>query len=296
MKHRIQLSLLMLLLSATAFAQQITVKKFGQATQFIQASDQIRDWDNELCALVKIQGAKIDSVSGAFEVRRFAAEVWAYMTNGDRKLTIYKQGYEPKEVVFKEFGVDDVKSNKVYLLTIFAPDLAKQKLFIELSGGINFTTAGELGAGHSDNSKWMTEFNVGVRARYMFTDLIGASVGIFFATKGYKYSDNEFQDEKGDFSFVDIPVQALLNFDLTDALALQVLAGPCFSINVGGKMTRYNPYANQKFGDIYSSFQLGGQGDIRLVIAKHYAIGAGYQMGFGNYKSYNFGVNVGYIF
>ena len=81
----------MLLLAVTAFSQEIEVTKFGQATQFIAADDQIRDWDNEICALVKIQGAKIDSVSGAFEVRRNGAEVWAYMTNGDRKLTIARE-------------------------------------------------------------------------------------------------------------------------------------------------------------------------------------------------------------
>lgn len=295
MKHRIQLSLLMLLLSATAFAQQITVKKFGQATQFIQASDQIRDWDNELCALVKIQGAKIDSVSGAFEVRRFAAEVWAYMTNGDRKLTIYKQGYEPKEVVFKEFGVDDVKSNKVYLLTIFAPDLAKQKLFIGVHAGVNFTSNSDLGPGYQ-TAEWITGFNVGASAAYMFSDLIGASVGMYFATKGYKYSDINIDSEKGDFQFLDIPVQALLNFNLSETFALQVLAGPCFSINVGGKITAKHPWTDAKFSDMYSAFQMGGQAGLRIVIAKHYAVGADYQMGFGNYKCQNFGVNVGYIF
>ena len=101
----------------------------------------------------------------------------------------------------------------------------------------------------------------------------------------------------GDFQFVDIPVQALFNFKLSESFALQLLAGPCFSINVGGNMKRTLPtLADMKFSDIYSAFQMGGQAGLRLVIAKHYAIGADYQMGFGNYKNYNFGVNVGYIF
>ena len=113
MKQRFQLLTFFMLLSVMAFSQQITVKKFGQANQFIPSENQLRDWDNELCALVKIQGAKIDSVSGAFDVVKHAAETWVYMTSGDRKLTIFKQGYEPKEVYFNEFGVDDVKSTKV---------------------------------------------------------------------------------------------------------------------------------------------------------------------------------------
>lgn len=293
---RLQLLSCLLLLAVTAFSQGIEVTKFGQATQFIAADDQIRDWDNEICALVKIQGAKIDSVSGAFEVRRNGAEVWAYMTNGDRKLTIYKQGYEPKEVVFNDFGVQDVKSNRVYLMNIYVLELTKKRLFIGIHGGVNFTTASDLGAGYDNDTKWVTGFNIGATGAYMFTDLIGAQVGIFFATKGYKYSDF-YRDEKGDFQFVDIPVQALFNFKLSESFALQLLAGPCFSINVGGNMKRTLPtLADVKFSDIYSAFQMGGQAGLRLVIAKHYAIGADYQMGFGNYKNYNFGVNVGYIF
>ena len=127
MKQRFYFSVILLMLSLTAFAQQIEVKRFGLANQFIAAADRINDYDGDPCAVIKIQGAKIDSVSGAFEVRKFGAEVWAYMTDGDRRLTIYKQGYEPKSVVFKDYGVDDVKGNKVYLMTLFAPELVKQK-------------------------------------------------------------------------------------------------------------------------------------------------------------------------
>ena len=295
MKHYIQLSLFFLLLSTSAFAQEITVKTFGQAKQFIASGDQIRDWDNELCALVKIQGAKIDSISGAFEVRNLGSEVWAYMTDGDRKLTIHKQGYEPKEVVFKNFGIDNVKSNKVYLMTIFAPELTKKRLFIGLHAGVNFTTNKDLGAGYG-SAKWVTGFNGGVSASYMFSDLLGASAGMYFATKGYKYSDVNIDDEKGDFQFLDIPVQGLVNLNLTESIALQVLAGPCFSINLGGKVTAKFPWTDDKFSDRYSAFQIGGQAGLRLVFAKHYAIGADYQMGFGNYKGQNFGFNLGYIF
>ena len=294
MKHRIQLLLISLVLSVTAFAQQITVKNFGQATQFIAADDQIRDWDDELCGLVKIQGAKIDSVSGAFEVRRQGAEVWVYMTDGDRKLTIHKQGYESKDVVFKDFGVEEVKSNKVYLMTIFAPELTKQKLFIGLHGGANFSTAG-LGVGYG-TAEWLAGFYVGGSVTYKFSDLFGAVTGLYFSTKGYKYSDKNIINEKGDFQFIDIPVQALVQFDFSDAFALQVLAGPYFSVNVGGKVTAEFPWTDEKFTSQYSSFQIGGQAGLKLIIAKHYAVGADYQYGFGNYKNQYIGVNVGYFF
>ena len=296
MKHRIQLSLFLLMLSASAFAQQIIVKKFGQATQFIAASDQIRDWDNELCALVKIQGAKIDSISGAFEVRKLGSEIWAYMTDGDRKLTIHKQGYEPKEVVFKDFGIDDVKSNKVYLMTIYAPELAKQKLFIGLEGGVNFSDAKDLGAIYIGSVSMFTGFHVGINATYMFTDLLGASVGMYFFDKGYKYTDNNYiEEEKGDFQFFEVPVQANLRLNMSKAIMLQFNAGPYFSINVGGK-TSAKDGTSEKFSDKFSAFQMGGQAGFKLIFAKHYTIGADYQNGFGNYKNQSINVNVGYIF
>lgn len=295
MKHRIQLLLLMMLLVAAAHAQQITVKNFGQANQFIPSENQLRDWDNEPCALVKIQGAKIDSVSGAFEVVKHAAETWAYMTVGDRRLTIYKQGYEPKEVTFSSFGVDDVKGNKVYLMTIYAPELTKQRLFIGLQGGVNFTTNTDLGAGYG-SAKMLTGFHIGANLRYMFSDMFGVTTGVFFSTRGYKYSDVNIVNEKGDFQFIDIPVLATLHFNLSDAVAVQVLAGPCMSMNVGGKIKADFPYTDDKFSDQYSSFQIGGQAGAKLIFVKHIALGVDYQLSFGNYKSSGVNVSVGYIF
>lgn len=294
MKQRFYFSVILLMLSLTAFAQQIEVKRFGLANQFIAAADRINDYDGDPCAVIKIQGAKIDSVSGAFEVRKFGAEVWAYMTDGDRRLTIYKQGYEPKSVVFKDYGVDDVKGNKVYLMTLFAPELVKQKLFVGLHGGVNFSTAG-LGVGYG-SAKWVTGFHIGASVTYKFTDIFGASTGLYFATRGYKYSDVNIVNEKGDFQFLDIPVMALLHFDLSDAVALQIQAGPYFSVNVGGKVTADFPWTSEKFSDKYSAFQVGGQGGFKMIFAKHYAIGADYQHGFGNYEGKTVSVNVGYIF
>ena len=296
MKQKIQLLSFFILVSVTAFAQQITVKNFGQANQFIPSESQLRDWDNELCALIKIQGAKIDSVSGAFDFVRHAAETWVYMTSGDKKLTIFKQGYEPKEVVFNQFGVSDVKSNKVYLMTVYAPELTKQKLFIGLHGGINFSDARDLGAEYVGSVNMLTGFHLGVNATYMFAENFGASVGMFFMNKGYKYKDSDFiEEEKGEFQFFEVPVQATARFDLSDAIALQIMAGPYFSINVGGKTTAGDGY-DVKFSDRFSTFQLGGQAGFKLIFAKHYAVGADYQYGFGNYKNQNICVNIGYIF
>jgi len=294
---RFQLLTVFMLLAVVASAQRITVKNFGQANQFIPGDNQLRDWNDELCALIKIQGAKIDSVSGAFDVVKHAAETWVYMTNGDKKLTIFKQGYEPKEVVFNEFGVSEVKSNKVYLMTVYAPPLTRKKLFIGLFGGVNFSTASKLGPEYVGSFEMLTGFHFGANASYMFSENFGASVGMFFMNKGYKYTDNEvILDEKGEFQFFEIPVQATVRFNLSKAIALQFLAGPYFSINVGGKFTSKGAWRDDKFTDVYSTLQMGGQAGLKFIFADHYAIGADYQYGFTKYENQNICVNVGYIF
>lgn len=294
---RFQLLTIFMLLAVVASAQRITVKNFGQANQFIASENQLRDWDNELCALIKIQGAKIDSVSGAFDVVKHAAETWVYMTNGDKKLTIFKQGYEPKEVAFNEFGVDEVKSNKVYLMTVYAPPLTRKKLFIGLFGGVNFSTASKLGPEYVGSFEMLTGFHFGANASYMFSENFGASVGMFFMNKGYKYTDDEIiLDEKGEYQFFEIPVQATVRFNLSKAIALQFLAGPYFSINVGGKTTSKGSWRDDKFSDDFSVLQMGVQGGLKFIFADHYAIGADYQYGFTKYENQNICVNVGYIF
>lgn len=293
MKHFMSI-VLCLLLSLSAGAQQLTVKSFQQANQFIPTADQVRDWDNEPCALIKIQGAMVDSVSGAFDVVKHAAETWVYMTNGDKKLTIFKQGYETLDVTFERYGYSDVKSNRVYLLTIQAPVLQKKKAFIGVRGGMNMANA-DLGSGYGKGDM-VYGFTAGVDVRYLFTDAFGLATGLQFTTLGYKYSDVERINEKGDYTFVDLPVQLMLNWNFSKPVGLQLLAGGYASLNVGGKTTRDYIFKDDKFSDDYQTFQYGVQGGLELVFIKRISLGAYYQYGLGDYKNQNINIHLAVLF
>ena len=307
MGKNIKLTVLMCLLTLSATAQEISLRDLRQAPQFIASSDQVRDWDDEPCALVKIQGANIDSISGAFEVVKRSGETWAYMTKGDKKLTIFKEGYQPLPVLFDDYGIEGLQSNRVYIIAIFAPELKPKKWFIGIHGGANFSTA-SLKTGYGDSPKMVTNFNVGGTATYKFSDFIGVTAGLFYSAKGYDLEATElFSDEKCNGNFLDVPIMANLFYDVSPSVTLQAMAGPYFAYNLGGKVTasgKNNKKENlgtmmdEEFKDYYSSIDYGIQGGIGITFAKHYSINATYQYGFGidKYTNQTICLNLGYIF
>ena len=116
-----------MLLTLSAAAQQLTVKSFAPASQIIAGDDRKTDWNNVPCALIKVQGAEVDSVAGAFDVvrRGSGSELWVYVTNGRRNITLYKRGYEPVTVNFSDYNVEGAESNRVYHLVVSAPVTAQ---------------------------------------------------------------------------------------------------------------------------------------------------------------------------
>ena len=121
MKKRYVTLLMLMMLTLSVAAQQLTVKSFTPTNQIIAGDDRKTDWNNVPCALIKVQGAEVDSVAGVFEVVRRGPELWAYVTNGRRSITIYKHGFEASTVNFSDFNVEGAESNKVYLLVISTP-------------------------------------------------------------------------------------------------------------------------------------------------------------------------------
>lgn len=122
-------------------AQELIIKQFVQANEFIANADRVKDWSNELCSVVKIQGAEIDSVSGSFEEKVRGAELWVYVTRGTRRLTLYKKGFEPLKVEFRDYGFESgAASNRVYRMTIIEklPETeAKRNIYFNLGAGFN---------------------------------------------------------------------------------------------------------------------------------------------------------------
>jgi hypothetical protein len=313
MKKRIRLSFLLFLLPFCAMAQEnneISLRDFRQATQFIASGDQVRDWDDEPCALVKIQGTKVDSVSGAFLVSKRAAETWVYMTSGDKRLTIFKQGYEPLTVRFDDYGIEGVKSNRVYLLVLFARELTQpKKWFFGVHAGVNFANTGDIDVTKDENTKlehpdsptMTTAFNIGATITYKFTDFLGVTSGLFYSYKGYEYkgeknTSSNYDNENCSAHFLDVPILGTYFLNIGSNIDLQLLAGPYLALNIGGKVTRDATYLKKDFSDVFTSFDYGLQLGAGVTFSKHYAVNATYQLGLEKYKNRNLCLNLGYIF
>lgn len=114
-----------------------TVKSFVQTTDHISGSDRRNDMNGTPCALVKVQ--VVDDISrvegnriGDIVVK--GVEKWVYMCKGSRNMRIHLKNHLPVKIMFQDYKIKGLESNRVYELVIDAPDtpqqLDKQKLVI----------------------------------------------------------------------------------------------------------------------------------------------------------------------
>lgn len=139
----IYLSLFMLLalsvLCQDAHAQRTaTVKSFSQTTDHIQSSDRRKDLNGTLCALIKVQVVdEIERIEGnkIGKIVNKGVEKWIYMCKGSRNVRIHLKNHLPVKVMFQDYGIKGLESNRVYELILNeerAPE-TKQSLIINYS-------------------------------------------------------------------------------------------------------------------------------------------------------------------
>lgn len=110
----------------TATAQKAAkVKSFTLTTDHISGSNRRKDLNGAFCALVKIQvvdnierieGNKIGSI-----VNR-GVEKWVYMCKGSRNMKIHLKNHLPLKVMFQNYKINGLESNRVYEMLIEIPD------------------------------------------------------------------------------------------------------------------------------------------------------------------------------
>lgn len=121
----------------TAAQKTATVKSFTQTTDHIPGSDRRNDMSGTPCALVKVQ--VVDDVSRV-EGNRIGnivnkgVEKWVYMCKGSRNMRIHLKNHLPVRIMFQDYKIKGLESNRVYELVIETPDVPqpidKQKLII----------------------------------------------------------------------------------------------------------------------------------------------------------------------
>ena len=128
MRYKIFLLLFtMCFVAFPATAQKtVTVKSFTQTADHIPGSDRRKDLNGELCALIKvyvvddierIEGNKIGDV-----VKRGNVEKWIYMCKGSRNIRIHLRNHLPVKVMFQDYEISGLESNRDYELVIEAED------------------------------------------------------------------------------------------------------------------------------------------------------------------------------
>ena len=140
--------LIMLCVNISAVNAQVaaTVKNFMQTTDHIPGSDRRNDLNGVPCALVKVQVVDdIERIEGnkIGDIVKRGVEKWVYMCNGSRNMRIHLTNHLPVKVMFQDFHINSLESNRVYELVIEIPDApipeqyvnsnVKQKLVINYS-------------------------------------------------------------------------------------------------------------------------------------------------------------------
>jgi hypothetical protein len=92
-----------------------------ETTDFIPAADQRRDFNKQLCALVKIQVVdEITDVEGNVmgDIVNKGVEKWVYMAKDSRNMKIHLKNNLPVKVMFRDYDIDGLKSNRIYEIII----------------------------------------------------------------------------------------------------------------------------------------------------------------------------------
>lgn len=121
---------MMFLVCANMSAQQTaTVKSFAMTTDHIPSGDRRNDMNGDPCALVKVQVLDdIERVEGnkIGEVVNKGVEKWIYMCKGSRNVRLHLKNHLPVRVMFQDYDINGLESNRVYELVIEASNPVQQ--------------------------------------------------------------------------------------------------------------------------------------------------------------------------
>ena len=118
--------------SLVVYSQQVSVSSFTESNDFIPGDDQRRDFNGDLCALVKIQVVdEVTDVEGNVmgDILTKGVEKWVYMAKGSKKIKIHLKNYLPVDIEFSQYKIQSLQGNRIYVLVLSKkPEVDKSKL------------------------------------------------------------------------------------------------------------------------------------------------------------------------
>ena len=123
MKRLLAIALVLLMAVASVSAQRLTVTEVRQAMEPMTVPMQRLDYNNEICALVKVS---LPVAGAGFEGNTVGEplfkinEYWVYLTPGTKMLNIKAPGYHSLMVDFREYGISALESKSIYYVVLDA--------------------------------------------------------------------------------------------------------------------------------------------------------------------------------
>lgn len=102
-----------------------TVKSFTATADHIPGNERRKDYNGVQCALVKVQVVDdITRVEGTKigDIVNKGVEKWIYMCKGSRNVRIHLKNHLPVKVMFQDYKINGLESNRVYELILEIPD------------------------------------------------------------------------------------------------------------------------------------------------------------------------------
>lgn len=126
--------ILLMYFSLCAEAQSnAVVKSFTQTTDHIPSNDRRNDLNGDPCALLKIQVVdEIERVEGnrIGNIINKGVEKWVYMCKGSRNIRIHLKNHLPVRIMFQDYNINGLESNRVYEAILEIQNDTKQQTTI----------------------------------------------------------------------------------------------------------------------------------------------------------------------
>ena len=159
-----------------------------------------------------------------------------------------------------------------------------------LRAGVNLATMAPSDEWDGSCDK-ITSFHAGVSADVRLGKKLSLNTALLFSQKGYKYENGYYRSESAKAQFIMLPVQLSLRLG-----TFQINAGPYAEYGIGGKIEAGRNETEFDTFDYYDAFNYGISAGAGIVFAKHFYLGANYEMGLSDYANRNIAISLGYNF
>ena len=203
--------------------------------------------------------------------------------------------------------------------SFFSTEKVDHGMTFGIPAGLNLANVSASENDYSYSSDSRVSFHIGVIADIPLMQSLYVQTGLFLQNKGFvdKGEDGDYDyKQTAKPMYLEIPVLASYRYDFSDALQLQINAGPYFAYGVGGKIKEeydgdsdeYDYFGSYDDDDSYGvkRFDMGVQFGAGLTFGNRYYLCVSYQDGLtyiadgadDNYslKNKNLMVSIGYNF